>query len=139
MPGDRFEIVTAVRDEDIDQLGHVNNTVYLRWVQEAAIAHWEALATPEDQAAILWVVARHEIDYLRPALPGDGIVAATWVGPVSGRLFTRFTEIRRQSDGKALARAKTLWCPVDASTLSPTDATGSVKERFSVPEDPSTH
>jgi acyl-CoA thioester hydrolase len=134
LAGDRFEIRTAVLPGDIDRLGHVNNTVYLRWVQEAAVAHWEALATPEDQAAILWVVSRHEIDYLRPAMPGDSIIAATWVGPVAGRLFTRFTEIRRESDGRVLARARTLWCPIDALTMRPTDATQSVRERFSVPD-----
>ncbi|MDM7992226.1 MAG: thioesterase family protein [Candidatus Fermentibacter sp.] len=133
MGTDRFGITIGVQPDDIDVMGHVNNTVYLRWVQEAATAHWEALAAPGDIERILWVVVRHEIDYLRPAMPGDTVRASTWVGPLEGRYFTRFTEIARASDGRVLAKARTLWCPIDAATLRPTRATDSVMERFTVP------
>ena len=69
-----------VRPADVDELGHVNNTVYLRWVQEVATAHWQAVASAESQAAVVWVVMRHEIDYKAPALPGDEVLLRTWVG-----------------------------------------------------------
>src|ERR1022692_2221190 len=75
-----FEIVLPVEPADLDQLRHVNNVTYLRWVQEAAVAHWTAVASAADQAKVLWIVLRHEIDYLQPAFLGDGIVARTWVG-----------------------------------------------------------
>ena len=79
-----FELAIAVEPADIDQLGHVNNVVYLRWVQEAAVAHWTAIAPATDQAKLLWVVVRHEIDYKQAAFLGDRIIARTWVGAPAG-------------------------------------------------------
>jgi len=131
-PADAFGLRLAVLPEDIDQLGHVNNVVYLRWVQEIATAHWHALATPEDQARLLWVVMRHEINYKRSAQLGDQIDARTWVGDATPRAFERYTEIRRGADGKVLANALTLWCPVDHRTLKPVDVGDSVRERFAI-------
>jgi acyl-CoA thioester hydrolase len=130
----RFEIRIAVEPADIDQLGHVNNIVYLRWVQDVAVAHWRATAPAAAQAALRWVVWRHEIDYKRPALAGDEIVARTWVGTASRRTFERHTELLRGADGRLLARARTLWCPVDARTGKPTDVSADVRARFSVPD-----
>ena len=127
-----YELRIPVRPADVDELGHVNNVVYLRWVQEAAIAHWRHAATPEDQAALYWVVTRHEIDYKRPAMPDDVVVARTWIGGAARRSFERHTELLREADGKVLARARTLWCPVDPRTLRPTDVSATVRERFSV-------
>jgi len=131
-PAEHFDLRTHVSDGDIDQLGHVNNVVYLRWVQDAAVAHWQAAAPVEDQEALYWVVVRHEIDYKRPAVAGDEIVARTWVGGATRRTFERHTEIRRASDDKLLARARTVWCPMDRATRKPTDVSASVRARFSV-------
>ena len=128
-----FELPIAIAPSDIDELGHVNNVVYLRWVQDVATAHWRAAATPEDQEKVLWVILRHEIDYKRAAMPGDGIVARTWVGTSTRATFERFTEIVRAADRTLLAKARTLWCPVDARTLRPMGVSASVKERFSSP------
>jgi acyl-CoA thioester hydrolase len=126
-----FELPIEVLPEDIDLLDHVNNVVYLRWVQEAAIAHWTALASPEAQAELYWVVVRHEIDYRRPALPGDGIIARTWVGPAGARSFERNTEILRAGDRALLARARTLWCPMDRRTGRPATVSAEVRAAFS--------
>lgn len=117
-----FELALAVQAEDIDQLHHVNNVVYLRWVQEAAIAHWNAAASAAAQAAYFWVVTRHEIDYRRPALAGDGIIARTWVGTRVDRAFERHTELLRARDRALLARARTLWRPMDRATGRPAKA-----------------
>src|ERR1043166_2863899 len=65
-----FEITVSVKPEDIDEQNHVNNTVYLRWVQEVATAHWQAIASSEERERIGWVVLRHEIDYNAPACLG---------------------------------------------------------------------
>jgi acyl-CoA thioester hydrolase len=127
-----FEVEIPVQPDDIDQMGHVNNVVYLRWVQEAATAHWTAVASPEDQANLLWVVVRHEIDYLRPAKLGDSIVARTWVGKASKIKFDRFVELQRASDRVVLARARTVWCPIDIKTGRPIAVPAGVRERFSV-------
>lgn len=129
---DVYELPVEIAAADIDQLGHVNNVTYLRWVQDVAIAHWTAAAEPEDQAQLFWVVVRHEIDYLRAAMPGDAVVARTWVGEASRIKFNRHTEIVRASDGVVLARALTVWCPMDRATGRPAMVRDAVRERFSV-------
>jgi acyl-CoA thioester hydrolase len=101
-------------------------------VQEAAIAHWSAAAHPDDQAALAWVVMRHEIDYRRPAFEGDEIIARTWVGTARRLAFNRHTEFVRRSDGKVLAAALTVWCPVDPASGRPTDVSDRVRQQFSV-------
>jgi acyl-CoA thioester hydrolase len=116
---EHYEIRIAVQEDDIDMMNHVNNVVFLRWVQDAAIAHWRAAAAPADQAALLWVVLRHEIDYKRPAMLEDEIIARTWVGSASRRAFERHTEVLRATDSKLLARARTLWCPIDRRPEGP--------------------
>jgi acyl-CoA thioester hydrolase len=130
-----FEITIPVEPADIDELGHVNNVTYLRWVQDVAVAHWRAIAAVEDQARLWWVVVRHEIDYKHPAFPGDRIVAKTWVGTASRIRFERHTELLRASDRRLLARARTLWCPIDAATGKPASAGPGVRARFSAAEE----
>lgn len=132
---ERYEITFPVAPGDIDELGHVNNIVYVRWVQDAAVAHWRASASPEAQAALAWVVARHEIDYKHPALLGDEIRACTWVGPASRLAFERNTEMYRARDGRLLAKARTIWVPISPRTGRPVEVTAEVRERFSVPGD----
>lgn len=133
MPREIFELPRDILPGDIDDLGHVNNVVYLRWVQDIAIAHWSTAATPEQQAEVAWVAIRHEIDYKHPALPGDGIVARTWVGTADSHRFERLTEITRAADGKLLAQARTVWCPINRTTGKLTRVSDAVRARFSVP------
>jgi acyl-CoA thioester hydrolase len=116
---------------DIDKQNHVNNMVYLRWVQDAATAHWQAIASPDAQNAIDWVVLRHEIDYKMPAMPGDKVLLRTWVGKATRLSFERFTEIRRKNDERLLSNARTLWCPVSARTGRPTRVSAEVRAQFS--------
>ncbi len=129
----RYELTIPVLPEDIDELGHVNNTVYVRWVQEMAIAHWRATAPVDAQMSLAWVVARHEIDYKHPALPGDEILARTWVGPASRLAFERNTEMYRKSDQRLLAKARTIWVPIDPRTGRPCEVSAEVREKFSTP------
>ena len=112
----RFERVFPVTPADIDDLGHVNNVVYVRWVQDVAAAHWEAATTAAERAGVGWVVLRHEIDYKHPARAGDEVVACTWVGPSAAATFERHTEIVRAADRRVLARARSLWCPINPQT-----------------------
>jgi acyl-CoA thioester hydrolase len=126
-----YELAIRIQPSDIDELGHVNNVTYVRWVQDVAVAHWRALAPPGDQEKLLWVVLRHEIDYLQPALPGDEVIAKTWVGPATRVRFERHTELRRAGDGTVLARARTLWCPLDARTGRPAAVSPEVRAAFS--------
>jgi acyl-CoA thioester hydrolase len=130
---ERFELAIPVLDADIDANGHVNNVVYLRWVQDAATAHWNARTSDEEKALVVWVVVRHEIDYRLAALPGDTILAVTWVGPASRHAYERNTELRRRRDGEVLARARTLWCPLDPASTRPVRLPQGLRERFAVP------
>lgn len=75
-----FELRITVGESDIDQLGHVNNVRYVQWVQDIAVAHWQATASEADQKGLLWVVLRHEIDYKQPCFLRDELIARTWVG-----------------------------------------------------------
>ncbi|CAN5462647.1 thioesterase family protein [soil metagenome] len=111
-----FEIPIVVHADDIDDMNHVNNVVYLRWVQDVALAHWLANATEALRAEYAWVATRHELDYKRAAILGDAITARTWIGAVDSRRFERFTEIVRTSDSVVLARARTLWCLINRTT-----------------------
>jgi acyl-CoA thioester hydrolase len=131
MSSTRFEMIIPVVPGDIDEQNHVNNTVYLRWVQDVATAHWRAVASPKAQETIGWVVLRHEIDYKGPATLGDEMVLRTWVGKATRLTFERFTEIRRNRDGRLLSEARTLWCPIEAQTGRPVRVSEEVRSQFS--------
>ena len=126
-----FEKIVEVQTADIDQLGHVNNIAYLRWVQEIAAAHWAALAPIEDQQNLLWVVLRHEIDYKQPAFLGQTLIVRTWVGASKGLKFERHTEIIRGSHFPTLAKALTIWCPLNSSTKKPAQVSPQLRALFS--------
>ena len=126
-----FEMTFPVLPGDIDEQNHVNNAVYLRWVQDVATAHWQAIASSVAHEAIGWVVVRHEIDYKTPATLGDEIVLRTWVGKASRLTFERFTEIRRKSDRQLLSTARTLWCPINTQTGRPIRVSAEVRAQFS--------
>ncbi|NUN68137.1 MAG: acyl-CoA thioesterase [Bacteroidetes bacterium] len=128
---ERFEITRPVSVDDIDVMDHVNNIVYLRWVQEAATEHWLHSASAEEQQRLAWVVVRHEIDYTYSARRGDSVIIRTWVGTTVKNYFERHTEILRASDQRLLAKARTLWCPVDLRTGRPTRPGAEVVQRFS--------
>jgi len=117
-----FTYPLTVQPADIDNLGHVSNLVYLRWVQEAAIAHSTALGFPE--AAYLargeaWVVRRHELEYLRPALPGELLRIETRVATMSAASSVRKTRVLRASDGTVLCKAATDWVYIDLARARP--------------------
>src|SRR5438552_11147071 len=131
MSSSPFEIIVPVVAADIDEQNHVNNTVYLRWIQDVATAHWRAIVSRQAQDTIGWIVLRHEIDYKTAATMGDEIVLRTWVGKASRLRFERFTEIRRKSDGRLLSQARTLWCPIDPRSGRPVRVSTEVRAQFS--------
>ena len=136
---ERFEMPIQIKPADIDQLGHVSNVVYVRWIGEVATAHWKSAATAKQQGDLMWVVVRHEIDYKLAAKLEDAVIARTWVGKANALTFEHFTEILRASDRKMLAKAKTTWCPIDTRTGKPARVGDDVRKRFSIsdPETPS--
>ena len=120
IPTDRevFKLTFHVSPRDIDELNHVNNVVYLEWVQNISYAHWNT--APEAlRRKCKWVVLRHEIDYLSSALPEDTIDAFTWIDTPEGPRQKRNVVIQRSNDGKVLAVANTTWCLLDPVTNRP--------------------
>ena len=114
-----FALKITAAQGDIDELGHVNNAVWVRWIQDIATAHWQAVAPLEHQEAYIWVVTRHEIDYLRAVLPGETVTGRTWIpdGPRGAR-FDRHVEFVGE-DGKPRVRARTTWAILDRASGRP--------------------
>ncbi|MDG1509903.1 MAG: acyl-CoA thioesterase, partial [Flavobacteriaceae bacterium] len=107
-----FETNYTVVTSNIDELKHVNNVVYLQWIQDIANLHWNELKHGVDTAGYVWVVIRHEIDYVGQAQLGDTITAKTWVGKTAGLKSTRHVEFYRNN--KLLVKAQTTFCLLHA-------------------------
>ncbi|MEW6576437.1 acyl-CoA thioesterase [Sphingorhabdus buctiana] len=102
--------------EDIDELGHVNNAVWVRWIQDMATAHWSATAAREHVDAFIWVVTRHEIDYRGNVALGETVTGRTWIEkPPRGATFDRRVEFVNDS-GKVIVSANTTWAMLDRAT-----------------------
>ncbi len=87
-----FETTRIVTALEIDDLNHVNNVVYIKWMDEVAFEHWALLTKEHPLSAYVWVVVRHEIDYVRQAVLGDEIKVKTWVGSSKSFKSERFME-----------------------------------------------
>jgi len=113
-----YESRLRVRTYEVDALGHVNNAVYLHYLEQAATEHAEAMGF--DRARLselggLFVVRRHEIDYLGAALMGDDLRIVTWPDLIKGPRAIRRYEIRHAVSGKLLVQASTVWAWIDQS------------------------
>jgi acyl-CoA thioester hydrolase len=111
-----FTMAITAGPEDIDLLGHVNNAVWVKWIQEVAVAHWSAIAPPEHRDAYIWVVTRHEIDYRGNVGKGETVTAETWVPePPRGARFDRYMKFTG-ADGKVKVEAKSTWALLDRAS-----------------------
>ena len=119
-----FETKYTVKSSHIDELNHVNNVVYLQWIQDIANLHWTQLKKSEDTTDYVWVVLRHEIDYVGQALLGDSIVAKTWVGKTGGIRSTRHVEFYKNN--KLIVKAQTMFCLVNSKSFKPTRITDQI-------------
>ena len=120
-----FSTTRKVISEEIDELNHVNNVVYVQWVQDIAKLHWAELVENNPQENdLIWVVLRHEIDYKNQAMLDDVVTLKTWVGETAGVKSVRHVEIYK--DDKILVKAKTTWCLLDAKTFRPTRITENI-------------
>jgi acyl-CoA thioester hydrolase len=112
----KYTISKKVESKDIDRLNHVNNVIYLEWVNEISKLHWEEL-TKEHVQDDYWVVRQHVIDYFKAALINDELTISTWVGISKGPLSERFVEIKLGDT--LLVKAKSIWCLIDAESYKP--------------------
>ena len=125
-----FSLDFTPSPSDIDENGHVNNVVYVRWIQDMATSHWRARQPDEEQSQWAWIVLRHEIDYRRALMPGETARARTWVAEApEGPRFDRFVRIDGP-DGAMCAQARTIWCMVDQATGRPKRVTPDIVARF---------
>ena len=124
-----FHHSIKVQPADIDQMGHVNNVVYLRYVQEVAEAHWKSFALSELKSNVLWVVLRHEIDYKKPAFNGEVLIGETWVEEANGPKMPRNVVIKNEK-GEVVISARTVWCALSAETMRPIRIESSLYEQF---------
>jgi acyl-CoA thioester hydrolase len=112
----RFTRPFTATAADIDELGHVNNAGWVKWIQDLAVAHWEAVAPAEHQAAQIWVVTRHEIDYRGNLRAGETVTGETWVAePPKGARFDRHVRFV-DGGGKVLVEAVTTWALLDRAS-----------------------
>ena len=129
-----FETAALMRrtaqTRDIDELGHVNNAVYLVWTQDIAVAHWRALAPSEMRDAFVWVALRHEIDYRDEIRAGDAVEVRTWLGRVAGPRYERFVDIRKEGAKRFSASVRTDWCLIDAASRKPKRVTAEILAPF---------
>ena len=123
-----FRHAIGIEPADIDHMGHVNNSVYLRWVQEAVIGYWEKVAPTDAVAAHLWVALKHEITYRRPAFLDDVVVADVFAEGVQGARAFFSTVIKRGED--VVAEVSSSWCCLDAATRRPARLAKDVVRRF---------
>lgn len=112
----------VVSAEHIDELGHAGNVTWVGWINEAAIAHSSAAGLGPDEylrLGVVWVVRRHEVEYLVPALEGEELVAITWVDDLRGATSLRRTLFRRAADDRLMVRAATTWALVETASGKP--------------------
>lgn len=112
-----FSVKFTVTEEAIDALHHVNNAVYVQWMEVVASKHWQFLTEENSFPEYIWVVMKHEIDYKNQAFLGDEIIAKTWVGETKG--VTSIRHIEFYKDETLLVAAKTIWAMLDAKTQKP--------------------
>jgi acyl-CoA thioester hydrolase len=130
-----FSIRVTVTEQDLDELRHVNNIVYVRWIQDVAFAHSVAVGLPMEKYRSLgavFVVRRHEVDYLRSAVLGDELEVETRVTESSLVTAHRQTFIRRVSDGQLMVQARTHWAYVSTTTGRPVRIPLEVRQCFTI-------
>jgi acyl-CoA thioester hydrolase len=123
-----FRYAIAIDPSDIDHWGHVNNAVYLKWVQDAVVDYWRSVAPPDAVASHLWVALKHEIIYRRPTFLDDDVVAEVIAEKVQGARAFFSTIVRRGEE--VLSEIKSCWCCLDATSLRPARLAREITGRF---------
>ena len=116
-----FTLQFTIPDSAIDQIGHVNNVMYVQWMQDIAVHHYEFIGgiPPTQAIGAIWVVREHHVEYLLPAYAGEVIEAQTWVVNIRRVRSLRRYRFLRQSDGQVLVKGETDWVFIDAKTGLP--------------------
>ncbi len=115
----RYKKIIVVQPEHLDAVNHVNNVVYVEWMQEIAREHWNKYASAALQDEVMWMIKRHEIDYYHQAFLNDELEMETWTGDYTNVTWKRHYSIKRLSDGKKIIESVSVWIPLNSKTLRP--------------------
>lgn len=130
MEVNKFEVKKVIIATDLDELNHVNNVTYVQWIQDIAQLHWKELTKSLAEDNCVWVVIKHEIEYVRQAILGDEVTIQTWVGETKGVKSVRHVAFYKGSE--LLVNAITTWCLLDSKTLRPTRISEELKKVMNI-------
>ena len=120
----------TVTKNDLDDLNHVNNIIYIRWIQEIAKFHWESLVSNDIRKNYYWVLLEHQIKYLHPAFLGDKIKIKTYIEKTGGIKSNRIVEIYNTDTNILIVKSKTIWCLINAKSNKPSRITDEIRQAF---------
>lgn len=132
-----FSYEFSIPDEAVDENGHANNVMYVQWMQDAAVRHYEAMGGTQPTQAIgaTWVVRSHTVEYLRPAFAGQRIRVETWVVNMRRVRSLRRYRFLRVADEQVLVRGETDWVFVDAANGAPRAIPAQIASLFTLVPD----
>lgn len=116
LKNNRFSTIIHVVQEHLDNLNHVNNVIYVQWMQDIAARHWNTFVPGNLKDEVLWMTRRHEIDYINQAFLNDELRMETWTGEYTNVTWKRYYEITRLTDNKKIISAASVWVAIDKKT-----------------------
>lgn len=119
-----------VSKNDLDDLNHVNNVVYIQWIQKIAKEHWKKLASNEILDNYYWVLLEHQIKYLYPALLNDKIRIKTYIDKTEEIKSSRIVEIYNNDTNRLLVNSRTIWCLINSKTNKPVRIPDEIRQVF---------
>ena len=119
LKNNHFTLTIRVAHEHLDSQNHVNNVIYVQWMQDIAAMHWNRFATDKINEQVLWMIKRHEIDYYNQAFLNDELQMETWTGAYTNVTWMRHYKITRPADEKKIIVASSVWIPLDKKTQRP--------------------
>jgi len=119
LKNNKFSTIIKVEQQHLDDVNHVNNVIYVQWMQDIASMHWDAFASGKLKGEVLWMIKRHEIDYFNQAFLNDELQITTWTGEHTNVTWKRHYEIVRPADNKKIIVAASVWIPLDRKTQRP--------------------
>ncbi|MCF6296157.1 MAG: acyl-CoA thioesterase [Flavobacteriaceae bacterium] len=126
-----FEKLITVTKDDLDELNHVNNVRYVKWVNDVAKEHWLQNASEDICKEYFWVLLKHNIEYKNSALLNDIIKIKTYILKTEGAKSTRVVEMCHDKTDKLIAKSETIWCLMNSKTLHPTRIPEDISQLFS--------
>ena len=125
-PSSIFSYTFTVPESAIDEYGHVNNVIYVQWMQDAAVRHPESIPEYKQPENTGWFAREHRIEYLAPAFAGEEIEVRTWIAEAKRSRAQRKYEFIRKADGKVIVRGETQWIFVDLTSGRPIPITADI-------------